>query len=57
MFRVLFNWLLNFAESIGAIWTWLVTETEILGFDIAPIYLVVGGMLITGVIRAITGIL
>ncbi len=57
MFHFLFDWLIYLINTLGDVWTWLVTDTTILGYDIAPIYLVGGGLFITGIIRAITGVL
>lgn len=57
MFYFLYQWLIELINTLGDVWAWLTTQTSILGLDVAPIYLVIGGLFITGIIRAITGIL
>lgn len=51
------TWAYDLVMSITSLWNWLVTPVSILGFNIAPIYLVGGTMLTIGITRAILGIL
>lgn len=57
MFYFLYEWLIELINTLGNVWEWLTTQTTILNFNIAPIYLVIGGLFITGIIRSITGVL
>lgn len=57
MFYFLFKWLLELINTLGDVWEWLTTQTTILNYEIAPIYLVIGSLFIAGIIRAITGVL
>ena len=52
-----FTWAYDLIMSITNLWSWLVTPVSILGFIVAPIYLVGGTMLTVGITRAILGIL
>lgn len=48
------SWALNFIKGCGDLWTWLITEIEITqDLTIAPIYLICGGAIIIGIVRAI----
>lgn len=49
----LFNWFYDFILSIDYLWNWFITPIDILGANIAPIYLIGGGMLVLGILRAV----
>lgn len=57
MLGEIWTWAIALIRSMGEIWEWLITPVEILDYTIAPIYLVVGGTLIAGVLRSIIGII
>ena len=52
-----FKWAWGLIEGIQILFVWLITPlptiSELLGFDVAPIYLVGIGALTIGIIRAI----
>lgn len=48
------TWVYNFIVGCGDLWTWLITPIVITNdLTIAPIYLVVGGTILIGLVRAI----
>lgn len=49
--RIVFEWFIKFAEGIGDIWDFLVTPIEILTYNVAPIYLIVGTLAGIGLLR------
>lgn len=52
--ETLYYWVIDFMESVGAIFNWLITPIDIFGSElIAPIYAIVGAIAITGLIRRI----
>lgn len=57
MFYFLYEWLLAFINTMGEVWAWLTTEIPIFNYNVAPIYLVIGGLMTAGILRAITGVL
>lgn len=57
MLGEIWEWAIALIRSMGEIWEWLITPIEILDYTIAPIYLVVGGTLIAGVLRSIIGVI
>lgn len=51
-----FKWAWNLINTSYMLFEWLITPIEILDFNIAPIWLVGGGTLVTGGIALIVGI-
>lgn len=52
-----FKWAWELIMQIPILFTWLITPTEILGYNIAPIYLVGGGTLAVGLGAIIVGLI
>lgn len=53
----LFQWFWSLVEGIGSLWNWLITPlptiSALVGFNIAPLYLLGTGALVVGIVRAI----
>lgn len=54
---VLFEWFYKFVNTCSVVWDWLISQTDILGMTVRPIFLVCGFMLIAGIVRAIVGVI
>ena len=60
-FQILWNWFLEFAETMGEVWLWLNTPRDFsaLGFEVhfTVLGLLLAGAITVGIIRAILGVL
>lgn len=52
-----FKWAWQLINQIPILFSWLITPTTILDFEIAPIYLVGGGVLAVGISAVIVGLI
>lgn len=50
------QWAWSLINGINTLWAWLTTPISILGYNIAPIWLVGATMITIGVVRAIIGL-
>ena len=51
-----FEWAWSFVMNVSDLMSWLITPVSILGYNVAPIYLISGSMLLVGIVRAIIGL-
>lgn len=53
----LFHWFWSLMQGIGSLWNWLITPlptlSALVGFNIAPLYLIGSSALVVGIVRAI----
>lgn len=57
IFQGLLSWIWQIILGAQSLVSWLFTEQNILGFNVAPIYLVGVALITVGVIRAIIGVI
>lgn len=57
LLQTFFKWAWSLISGVNTLWTWMTTPIEILGYTIAPIWLVGAAMITVGVVRAIIGII
>lgn len=56
LLQTFFQWAWGLISGVNTLWTWLTTPISILGYTIAPIWLVGATMITIGVVRAIIGL-
>lgn len=54
--QMFFEWAWSFVMNVSDLMSWLITPVSILGYNVAPIYLISGSMLLVGIVRAIIGL-
>lgn len=57
LLETFFEWAWSLIYGIGDLWAWLTTPVSILGYTIAPIWLVGASMITIGALRAIIGLI
>lgn len=57
LLQTFFQWAWSLIGGINTLWSWLTTPISILGYTIAPIWLVGATMITIGVVRAIIGLI
>lgn len=57
-FKYIWDFFLQFANTLYDVWIWLITDLNVPLLGAAkPIELILGSLIITGIIRAIVGVL